>query len=24
VRNYHCEYPGLRDRADVGSVASCN
>jgi len=22
VRNYHCEYPGLRDRADVGGAAS--
>ena len=22
VRNYHCEYPGLRDRADMGGAAS--
>ena len=21
VRNYHCEYPGLRDRADMGGAA---
>jgi hypothetical protein len=21
VRNYHCEYPGLRDRADTGGEA---
>ena len=22
VRNYHCEYPGLRDRADLGAAAA--
>jgi hypothetical protein len=24
VMNYHCEYPGLRDRADIGGAASRN